>query len=51
MIADIESRDLEARSFNYTEVEKKKTELVAGVFGEGERAATKKPALRTGFAA
>ena len=50
VIADVDSCDLEARPFNYTEVEKK-TELVSGVFGEGERAASKKPALREGFAA
>ena len=50
MIVDVNSRDPEARSFVYTEVEKK-SELVAGVFGEGERAASKKPALREGFAA
>ena len=50
MIVDVERRGLGAWSFNYTEVEKK-TELVAGVFGEGERAASKKPALHTGFAA
>ena len=50
MIEDVDSRDLEARSSVYTEVEKK-TELFAGVFGEGERAASKKPALDKGFAA
>ena len=50
MIADVDSRDPEARSFVYTEVEKK-TELVTGVLGEGERAASKEPALREGFAA
>ena len=49
MIADVDSPDPEAR-FVYTKVEKK-TELVTGVFGEGERAASKKPALREGFAA
>ena len=44
-IVDIaDSHDLEARSFIYTEIEKK-TELVAGVLGEGERGASKKPAL------
>ena len=50
MIADADSRNPEAQSFVYTEVEKE-TELVTGVFGEGERAASKKPALREGFAA
>ena len=46
MIADVDGRDPDARSFVYSEVEKKKTELVTGVFGGRERTASKKPALR-----
>ena len=49
MIADVNSRNLEVQSFVYTEVEEK-SELVTGVFGEGEQAASKTPALREGLA-
>ena len=49
MIVDVDSRDLAARSFVHTKVERK-TEIVTGVFGERERAASKKTALREGLA-
>ena len=50
VIADVDSHDLAARSFVHTEVEKK-SKLVAGAFGEGDQAASKKPALREGLLA